>query len=127
MNKNKMQPHLVVCSAIGLLLLTLVGSLAAAGEVTPSTPSPALVTAEILESKIAEVEAAGNIDEQTKSGLVALYRKALSNLQAANSNKDAVQAFQEAAQTAPAETEAIRGRMGESRNAEPVDDLGADL
>ena len=127
MIRHKKQPIVRVLFAIGLLLVTLAGSFAAAEEATPGTLSPALVTAETLESKIAEVEAAGGSDEQVKSGLVELYRRALSNLQTAVSNKDAAQAFQEAAQTAPAETEAIRGRMGESTIAEPEEDLEADL
>ena len=84
-----------------------------------------MVTAEIIESKIAEVEAAGGIDEKLKSGLVELYRKALSNLQAATSNRDAAQAFQEVAQTAPAETEAIREGTDESNIAAPEDTLEA--
>jgi hypothetical protein len=59
MIRHKRQPLLGVFSAIGLLLVTLAGSLAAAEKATPGAHSPALVTAEILESKIAEVEAAG--------------------------------------------------------------------
>ena len=93
MIRRKRQPLLRVSSAIGLLLVTLAGSLPAAEQATPGTHSPALVTAEILESKIAEVEAAGGIDEKLKSGLVELYRKTLSNLQVASSNRDAAQAF----------------------------------
>ena len=127
MIRHKKHPIIRVLFAIGLLLVTLPGSLRAAEEPTPGTLSSALVTAEILESKIAEVEAAGGIDEQAKSGLVELYRKTLSNLQEAISNRKAAQAFQEAARTAPAETEAIRERKGESTIAEPVDDLEADL
>ena len=127
MIRHKKQPLLGVCSAIGLLLVTLAGSLAAAKEETSGTHSPALVTAEILESKIAEVEAAGGIDEKLKSRLVELYRKTLSNLQVASSNRDAARAFQEAAQNAPVETRAIREGMDESTIAAPVDALQTDL
>lgn len=74
-----------MCPAIGLLLVTLAGSLPAAEDATPGTHSPALVTAEILESKIAEVEAASDIEEEAKTKLVELYRKALGNLQTTTS------------------------------------------
>ena len=80
----------------------------------------------MLEAKIAEVEATAGIDEKLKSGLVELYRKALSNLQAASSNRYAAQAFQEAAQSAPVETRAIREAKDESTIAAPVDALAAD-
>jgi hypothetical protein len=40
--------------------------------------------------------------------LVELYRKALSNLQVASSNRNAAQGFQEAAQSASVKTRAIR-------------------
>jgi potassium efflux system protein len=127
MPRQKKQTLISVCSAIGLLLMTLATSISAAEEATPSTHAPALVTAEILESKIAEAEATAGIDETLKNGLVELYRKALSNLQAASSNRDAAQAFQEAAQNAPAETRAIREGKDESTIAAPVDVPEADL
>jgi hypothetical protein len=108
------------------LLVTLAVSLPAAEEATLGTHAPALVTAETLESKIAEVEAVAGIDEKLKSELVELYRKTLSNLQVASSNRDASQAFQEAARNASVETRAIREGKDESTIAAPVDALEAD-
>jgi potassium efflux system protein len=126
MIRRNRQRLLRVSSAIGLLLVTLAGSLPAAEEAAPGKHSPALVTAETLESKIAEVEATAGIDEKLKSGLVELYRKALSNVQAASSNRDAAQGFQEAAQSASVETRAIREETDESTIAAPADALAAD-
>ena len=69
-------------------------------EDAPATAAPpGSVTQEILEAKIAEVEAATGIEEEARSKLVELYRKALSNLQTASSNARAAEDFRRAAET----------------------------
>jgi len=89
--------------------------------------TPGSVTASILEAKIAEAEAATDPQDDTKTKLVELYRKALSNLQVAASSGDAAQGFQQASQTAPAETQALREKMDESNAVAPEDTLEATL
>ena len=96
-------------------------------EDTPTTDAPpGSVTQEILEAKIAEVEAATGIEEQDKSKLVELYRKALSNLQTATSNAQAAEDFRRAAETAPAEVQALREELDEPDGTPPEDTLYVD-
>ena len=83
------------------------------------------VTATVLDAKVAEVEGAAELQDDAKADLLSLYRQALSNLQAATSSTEAAQAFQQARQTAPAETQAIREKMDESRAVAPEDTLEA--
>gem|GEM_PF-1225577 len=92
------------------------------GSVDAHPPSP--VTVEVLEAKIQEVEAAGGIKEETKARLLELYRKALGNLQTTTSYEEAAMAFQRAAETAPAEVQALRDEMDQSSVA---DDATTDL
>ena len=46
---------------------------------------PALVSADLLQAKLTETEADPTVASEAKGRLVALYRKALSNLQEVNS------------------------------------------
>ena len=113
-------------SSIAALLLLLTTQ-PALGEDPPATAAPpGSVTQEILEAKIAEVEAATGIEEEAKNKLVELYRKALSNLQTASSNARAAEDFRRAAETAPAEVQAIREEMEEAAALPPEDTLDLD-
>jgi potassium efflux system protein len=99
----------------------------ALGEDPPATAElPGSVTQEILEAKIAEVEAATGIEEEAKSKLVELYRKALSNLQTAGSNAQAAEDFRRAAQTAPAEVQTLREELDKADSPTPEDTLEVD-
>ena len=73
------------------------------------------------------MEAAGGIDEKLRNELIELYRKTLSNLQMANSSREAARGYLEEAQTAPAEIETIRRGTLESTNTVLVDTLEANL
>jgi potassium efflux system protein len=84
------------------------------------------VTTSALQAKIEEVEAAPDMEEEAKNKLVRLYRKALNNLQTAKSNAEAAEAFQRAAETAPARIEAIREAMEAAAAASPSDRLEID-
>jgi len=118
------QPSLSLITTIVLLLFLRSGVCQDAPE---THPTPGAVTASTLEAKIAEIEAATDLQDQTKAKLVELYRKALSNLQAANASRDAAEAFQRASQTAPAETEALGDELASSSVVAPGDALEADL
>ena len=92
----------------------------ALGEDAPSTnASPGSVTPEVLEAKIAEVEAATGMEEQTKTRLAELYRKALSYLQAARSNSQAAEEFRRAATTAPVKIQLLRDAMDRAALSAP--------
>lgn len=55
----------------------------------PDTGTTATVSPNILESRIAEAEAATGLDETARNDLLELYGNALSNLRAAASNEEA--------------------------------------
>ncbi len=101
--------------ALGLWLLALLAPIAAAQQ-APDDQSPP-VTAQTLQAKIAETEAAADLPEETKSRLLSLYQRALSNLEAAAADKAEAQAFREALQTAPAEAQVIREQLTAARAA----------
>jgi potassium efflux system protein len=84
------------------------------------------VTADLLEAKIAATESTADLADETKTRLLSLYREALSTLDEAASHRESAEAFQEALQTAPVETQAIREDMDESNVAEPAETLGVD-
>jgi len=84
-----------------------------------------LVTSQALESKIAEAQAATDRTEEAKTQLIALYRKALSNLQTAKDNAASAATFRRRAERAPAEIQAIRGALAPDAQAEPLKGLDA--
>ena len=94
--------------------------------ITRALPA-SLVTPEVIESKIAEVEAATDLTDEAKTKLVELYRKALSNLQTARSNAEAATAFRRAAETAPAQIQSLREALDESKVPPPLETLTADV
>ncbi len=85
-----------------------------------------LVTSSALESKIAEAQAATDMTEEAKTRLVELYRKALSNLQAARDNEASAATFRRTAENAPAEIQAIEAALAPDARAEPLEGLDAD-
>ena len=93
-------------SAWLLFVLVLIGPIgplwAASPAQAPSTPSP--VNKQLVETKIKEVEARGDIDDATKAKLTELYRKTLSELETVASHDAAAAAFGAARTSAPGET-----------------------
>jgi potassium efflux system protein len=115
-------PSLPIFATLVLLLFLRPGL----GEDTPAAVSaPGSVTATVLEAKLAEVEAAAELQDDAKADLLSLYRQALSNVQAAISSRETAQVFEQARQTAPAETQAIREEMEKSQAVAPEDTLEA--
>jgi len=95
-------------AAIGVLFLALLCAAVAAQEATGSAGSSPPVTARLLETKLAEAEAAADLPEEAKAKLVSLYREALGNLKEAASYRESAEAFRQALRTAPIEAQAIR-------------------
>ena len=107
--------------AVWALLLTMQPVLCE--DLSGSAVSSGSVTQEILEAKIAEVEATAGIEEQAKAQLIEFYRKALSNLQTASSAARATADFRQVAQTAPTEVRALRDAMEKANSSPPEDSL----
>ncbi|MGD9342208.1 MAG: hypothetical protein PVG76_14810, partial [Chromatiales bacterium] len=62
---------------------------------------PAAVSAPLIEQRIKEIEAASDIDDETKLRLEEQYRRALGYLEAAEASKETQQQFASARETAP--------------------------
>jgi len=113
-------------SAICLWLLALTGPLSAAQEDIGEALRPALVTSEMLEAKIAYINAA-DLPDETKTKLVEFYHKSSSNLQEAKANAERIAAFENTTKTAPAQTQLIRGQIEKARRSNPLATLDMDL
>jgi potassium efflux system protein len=84
---------------------------------------PEAVTTATLEAKLAKIEAAAGVEEEVRTKLIELYRKALGNLQDASSNAKVAADFQSTAKTAAARIVAIREQIAESATVTAEDDL----
>jgi potassium efflux system protein len=91
-------------------------------DVDPPRPdtSPAPLTAELLNAKIAETEAAADLSEESRSRLLALYLSAQGHLEQTDAERTAAQGFREALKTAPAETRAILDKLAATEAATPT-------
>ncbi len=92
---------------------------ALAAPAVPGVPAEKVVSADELNAKIEEIEAAQDLDEAVKGKLVELYRQALRQLERVRSNESSAKAFEEARKTAPEETAALRKKL-EQAEAKPV-------
>jgi len=100
-----------IIATLILLLLTRPG-ICQESPTAPSLSDP--INTSILEAKIQEVEAATGMEQETKSKLIELYRKALSRLQTADSHAQMEEAFRRAAETAPEEIRKLRKQVQHS-------------
>ena len=117
--------RILVLAAFACTLGLAVPALAAA-QTADAGPPASLVTSEVLESKIAETEATTGLAEEAKARLVELYRKGLSNLEAARAHKESAVAFQTTVETAPARIQAIRASLEPGAQPPPLESLAAD-
>jgi potassium efflux system protein len=97
---------LLIC----LLLQPVTGALAA-DPVSSTDAGTPLVTAETINARLKEVEASADLDETTRGTLTSLLTKALGSLEAVRSNDAAAEAYQQALQTAPLQTDKIREKL----------------
>ncbi len=116
-------PRLFLPAALVLLLCPCPG---VCQDEPAAVSAPGSVTVGTLEARVAEVEAATGIEEQAKTKLLELYRKALGNLQTASSNAEATEGFRRAGETAPARIQAIREAMEKAAATPPEDTLDID-
>ncbi|MCG6941405.1 MAG: mechanosensitive ion channel [Thiohalocapsa sp.] len=106
-------------------LLAALAFAAAAEDTVDALPSP-LVTAAVLDAKIAEVEAATDLTDEVRQQLIALYRKAQSNLETAQANAGAAAAYRETAETAPAQIESLHAARAKTLADDPLAQLALD-
>ena len=116
-----MQRNLFLFFTAGLVCLAMMRPLIAAEDSTASPRLQATVTQEVIELKIAELEADSSQDEQAKGKLLKLYRKAMSKLQTAASNEKSALAFEQSANNASTTIKQLRKQTDEL-NADLVED-----
>ncbi len=102
----------VTICLLGLLFFSIAAFAQEAPVRTDGTVEP-----EVLNLKIAEVEASTALNEQVKGTLLDLYRRALTNLEIARVEQSAADALAEAAANAPAEMESTRKSLEKLRNS----------
>lgn len=105
-----------VLSCLMLLALLLTGAGAREGDLA-SVP-PALVTAGLLQARLTETESDPALDGETRGKLLALYRKALSNLEEVATHQTRADAFEEATRSAPEQTRRILERIHGAKAAD---------
>lgn len=83
----------------------------------PDTGGSAL-RAEDLRAAIAETDGAGDLDDDTKTAIVEMYRKALAYLESVDASRAAIERFRRAREDAPQETQRLRAAL--DRSPSPV-------
>jgi len=102
-----------------LLLLPPAATLAADPVGTPDTSVP-LVTADVVDARLKEVEASTDLDEDTKGTLTSLLTKTLGYLEAVRSNDAATDTYQQALQNAPQQTDVLREKLDKAAAEDTV-------
>ncbi len=123
--QKQFSPLLVL--AVSFCLLAATWPLAALDEGAPVASLTSAVTPDVLNAKIKEVESAAALNEETKARLVELYRKAISNQEAATANAARAAAFEQATRTAPAQTELVRDEIETAGRIDPKAALNLEL
>ena len=104
-----------------LLLLTLMLS----GSPLQAAEAPAAaVSAELLETKIKEVQASGGLDEATRNSLIELYRKAQSELEATRGFEESLKTFGKAQESALRQTGDLRKSLAQPAPKASLQALG---
>jgi len=101
-----------------LLLLPLAVVTQAAEPVASTDAGTPPVTTETVNARLKEVEASTDLDETTKGTLTSLLTKTLGNLEAVRTNDAATEAYQQALQTAPQQTDKIREKLDKATAAD---------
>ena len=83
----------------------------------------AQVSRQVIESRIAEVQATVDLEEETRTALTELHRRALGFLEEASSNSAAADAFAQARKSAPEETQRIRDELERAQADSPTVEL----
>ncbi len=106
--------------------LRFLALLAAILPVTPAFPvdAPVLVTGEILNARLKEVEASTSLDEETRASLIEVLNRALGNLGTISTNKETSNNYIQARKTAPEQAAEIREKLeGDKEAARLADDI----
>ena len=86
-------------------------------------PPSAMVSAAVLEARIAEVGDAKDLTDEARDRLIGLYHQSISNLEASEANEVAAAGYRQSGEHAPAQIEALRSARLELLADEPLAQL----
>ncbi len=110
-------PHTAILLSVGLWL-------SSCPALAQDAPADTGVSAKLIEARLAEVEADGDLDEEARESLVGLYRKTLSFVESARSDSAAANAFVRARESAADEAQRMQqGAETEAATEEVTLDL----
>ena len=107
-------------SWLALLLLAPSGNAYPAETASPAEGTTVAVTAKVINARLKEVEASSSLDEKTSASLTELYRKSLSNLEAASASDASTRHFTQARETAADQARKILEKLEKAKQASPT-------
>lgn len=108
---------------VAVLFVSLIGN---ASWAAPPTAGPAgadSLSKKLIETRLNEVEAATELDDQTKASLIELYRRIQSNLESVSTNNASTKQFIQARETAAGEAARLRDALDKARKLNKAVDL----
>jgi potassium efflux system protein len=108
--------------ALSLAAVLILVAVSVHAQDVPTMPEPP-VDAEVLNRKIAEVEASTTLDEEVAGTLVDLYRRALTNLEKARVHQAAEEDFASAGANTPGELTRVREAISAGQGAAAEESL----
>ena len=115
----------MVCLLATVFMLTLFVADQATAQPAQRGGVTAAIKADVIKTRLKEVEASTDLDENIQAAVVELYRKALSNLEAAAVNEETARTYIQARKTAPDKARTLRAKLEKARQAQPVITLHA--
>jgi potassium efflux system protein len=86
-------------------------------------PPSAMVSAAVLEARIAEVGDAKDVTDEARDRLLGLYRQSISNLEVARANELAAAGYRQSGENAPGQIESMRAALAETLADDPLAQL----
>jgi potassium efflux system protein len=105
---------------LALLLLAPFSDAYPADTTSPGKSTAGAATPDIIKARLKEVDASTTLDETSKASLTELYRKSLSNLEAAEASDASARRFTHARETAADEARHIRAKLEQAKQASPT-------
>ncbi len=106
-----------------LFVLAIVLLATAHGQVTDETPTTTGLSAEVLQSRIDQLQESSAYDEPTRIAALELYQRAVANLAAAAAHDEATERFRQSINEAPAEAERVLAAISERAGTDPLAEL----
>lgn len=120
MNPAKFKKMKSILLTVWLLFVCSYGTIATSEEAKKSLQ---IVSADILNGKLKEVEASSSLSEETKKKLTENYLKALTHLEQAASYEANAASFSEARTASPIETEKLRATLTDKQKQNAAESL----